>query len=448
MWDILCAFSASCEYFFGRKHSTTDSFFVRGGVLFVCEFCHLCREKFMKIQATALPAEITFGSWGRALWVTAANANDGKDDTVVTDVHQSWGGAAPRTALGIAGNSDNVGFKLDIHANGTGLGVGDNALIWVKPIDMVRLSVGKHDENVLRGDAAFGLWNWDRIGAVDGQEGWTFLDYLDGEGVTAVITPMEALTLGVHLPTSLDGSHTSPLVTNDKNEVESDLYTTGSLEDAWLNSAIAAGYNIEGVGTVKVGLKLNHGLGTITKDDNGNITYASYYKDKDGKDVETWCQIAAAFDLTAVENLFVSVGARINTLDTVAHEVNAYARFAATEQLAIHAIVGSKINANDGKDYKKDYDALGFTAGAGVDFALDGGLGLFADLRYANGIWKSGTSADNSDTFTLGAGVTKGFSNGVIGIAFEGTTNNKGRYGLKDADAFAWEIPVKFEYWF
>ena len=387
----------------------------------------------MKIQATALPAEITFGSWGRALWVTAANAYDGKDDTVVTDVHQSWGGDAPRTALGVAGNSDNVGFKLDIHANGTGLRVGDNALIWVKPIDMVRLSVGKHDENVLRGDAAFGLWGWDRIGAVDGQEGWTFLDYLDGEGVTAVITPMEALTLGVHLPTSLDGSHKTKTVTNDKGEVESDLYTTGSLEDAWLNSAIAAGYNIEGVGTVKVGLKLNHD---------------KYFSDKDKKDVETWCQIAAAFDLTAVENLFLSVGARINTLNTVAHEVNAYARFAATEQLAIHAIVGSKINANDGKDGKKDYDALGFTAGAGVDFALDGGLGLFADLRYANGIWKSGTSADNSDTFTLGAGVTKGFSNGVIGIAFEGTTNGKNSYSHKDADAFAWEIPVKFEYCF
>ena len=51
------------------------------------------------LAATALSAEITFGSWGRALWVTAANAayENGKDDkgnikyyeTIVTDVHQS-----------------------------------------------------------------------------------------------------------------------------------------------------------------------------------------------------------------------------------------------------------------------------------------------------------------------------------------------------------------------
>ena len=399
------------------------------------------------LAASALPAEITFGSWGRALWVTAANAYDGKDDTVVTDVKQSWGNEAPRTALSVRGNSDNVGFMLDIFGNGwNGASLGDNYNIWVKPIDPLKISVGKMDNTTLRNDAVFGLWGWDRIGAVAGQEGWTFGGYMQSTGVNFEITPVEGLYIGVALPLDLNGtdSHTVYAVKKDDGTYESDPYTHRSLADAWLNTAVVGGYNIEGVGTVKVGLKLNHGLDTIDADNK--IAY--YYRDKDGKDVETWCQIAAAFDLTAVENLFVSVGARINTLNTVAHEVNAYARFAATEQLAIHAIVGSKINANDSKDGKKDYDALGFTAGAGVDFALDGGLGLFADLRYANGIWKSGTSADNSDTFTLGAGVTKGFSNGVIGIAFEGTTNGKNSYSHKDADAFAWEIPVKFEYWF
>ena len=57
------------------------------------------------------------------------------------------------------------------------------------------------------------------------------------------------------------------------------------------------------------------------------------------------------------------------------------------------------------------------------------------------------TSADKSDCLTFGLGVEKNFSNGKIGIAFEGATNGNGRYTYED-NAFAWEIPVKVEYFF
>ena len=436
-------------------------------------------ESQKNFRATALSAEITFGSWGRALWVTAANASvengvntDGTKkyyDTIVTDVHQSWGGAAPRTALGVSGNSDNVGFVLDIHSNGTSLGQGDNALIWVKPIDMVKLSVGKHDQNVLRSDAAFGLWNWDRLGpAGTAGEGFIFADYLDVQGVDAVITPNENLTIGVGVPLSLDGSHGATTTKDADGKTESDPYVIGSISDAWLNSAIVAAYKLDNVGTAKVGLKLNtleergsyKSLGDNPTTENGDWKYytglyANQSTDKEGKYVKTWCQIAAAFELTSVENLYASLGAKINTLNTKGHEVNAYAKYSVNEQLAIHGVVGTKISTLDSKEFdegkkaKKDcYNGFGFLAGAGVDYALDGGIGIFADVRYANGVYHSGSSADNKDCFVLGAGVTKGFSNGVIGVAFEGATNSNGRYGYKDAKQFAWEIPVKFEYWF
>ena len=67
--------------------------------------------------------------------------------------------------------------------------------------------------------------------------------------------------------------------------------------------------------------------------------------------------------------------------------------------------------------------------------------------------YNANASDDNKDNLTLGLGATKGFSNGVIGIAFEGSTNKGGRYALKKNDKgvdnqFSWEIPVKFEYWF
>ena len=440
-------------------------------------------KKDGKFKATALSAEITFGSWGRALWVTAANAayENGKDDkdntkyyeTIVTDVHQSWGGAAPRTGLAIAGNSDNVGFKLDIHSNATGICQGGNAYIWVKPIDSLRVSVGKHDDNFLRSDAAYGLWNWDRLGCVDGVgEGFIFDNYLDKTtGVNAHFTPNEALSVGFHLPLDLEGNHSASTVTKDNGEKESDPYVTGALADAWLNSAIVFGYKIEGVGTAKAGLKLNTGVSETSekaeaekilgKDTVADLVkagkkfdetkYNGYARDKDGKDVKTWVEIAAAFELTSVENLYASLGVKVPTLNTQPYQANVYAKYNANEQLAIHAIVGTKINNLDKKktaDEDEWKTGFGFLAGAGVEYALDGGISLFADVRYANNIYKSNTSADKADCLTLGAGVTKGFSNGLMGVAFEGATNSNGRYGYKDGEQFAWEIPVKFEYCF
>ena len=391
------------------------------------------------LAATALSAEVTFGAWGRALWVTAANAYSKAEDksVIVSDVHQSWAENAPRVGLNVSGNSENVGFTVDYHANGTKDGSnfpGDNCLIWVKPIEWLKVSVGQHDQNVLRGDACFGLWNWDRIGVVsragvEDQEGWTFHDYLDAGGtgsqggVSIVATPVEGLTIGAGIPlklTNADGKW------NNGADVEYGKASGRTLEDVYAHgTAYVGAYAIDGIGTIKAALK------TLPK----------------ASDDKSQTEIAAAFDLTAVENLFVSLGARINTHKETAKIVNAYARYGINEALTIHAIVGTKISAADAKEGKAD-GAFGFLFGAGVDYNLDGGIGLFADVRYANGIFCKGTSADNSDCLTLGAGVTKGFSNGLIGVAFEGATNSQGRYLEKDEKQFSWEIPVRFEYWF
>ena len=408
------------------------------------------------MASSALSAEITFGSWGRALWVAAATAYNASEDKneVVTDIHQSWGGGAPRTALGVSGDSDNVGFKLDIHSNGPEtLGQGDNAYIWVKPMDIVKLSVGRMDDTTLRGDCVNGLWDWDRIGAVDGDEGWTFGGYFQNRGVNVQVTPVEGLMIGAALPIVFGEGNPS-----GKNDART-LATVLGKKAAYLGA-----YKIEGTGTVKVALKMNGGNAPEIKaedfmKEDGTFDSEKMMKsmlegnyDKDGKAKESWQEIAAAFDLTAVENLFASVGVVVPTLNTRPYKVNAYARYGVNEQLTVHARVGTKINNYDAKKTAEDGDyktGFGFLAGAGVDYALEDGIGLFADVRYANNIYKSNTSADKSDCLTIGAGVTKGFSNGKIGAAFEGCTNGKGRYKPnKEGDGFSWEIPVKFEYWF
>ena len=381
------------------------------------------------VAGAAMADGITFGSWGRGLWNVAANSGD----DVVTDMHQSWGGDAPRTGISVSGSTENVGFAVDMFANGSGISLGDNALIWVKPIEQIKIVAGKKDQNELRGDAAFGLWNWDRIGAANddvmGLEGWTFPDVFDGNGVAVIAYPIDGLTVGAGIPLSLSGAG-------------------ATLEDTYAHGAnYAAAYAIDGVGTIKAAY--------MTK---------ATAKDKDGKDKD-YGVIAAAFDLTMVDGLYASVGAQIPTahvftsldlknpmnpkVTDVPTVVNAYARYS-LDALAVHLAVGTKLNTFDtNKDKREDrFDGnLGFAIGAGADYSLDNGIGFFGDVRYANGIYMANTSADKSDCLTLGLGVEKNFSNGKIGIAFEGATNGKGRYTYED-NAFAWEIPVKVEYCF
>lgn len=370
------------------------------------------------VAGAAMADGITFGSWGRGLWNVAANSGD----DVVTDMHQSWGGAAPRTGISVSGSTENVGFAVDMFANGAnGIDLGDNALIWVKPIEQIKIVAGKKDQNELRGDAAFGLWNWDRIGAAGamGLEGWTFPDVFDGNGVAVIAYPVDGLTVGAGIPLSLNG-------------------TGATLENTYAHGAnYAAAYAIDGIGTVKAAY--------MTKAD-GTSRDAK-------KDSTSYGVIAAAFDLTMVDGLYATVGAQIPTASVNEFDstiVNAYARYS-LDALAVHLAVGTKLNTVDNsKTDDSKYDGnLGFAIGAGADYSLDNGIGFFGDVRYANGIYMANTSADKSDCLTFGLGVEKNFSNGKIGIAFEGATNGNGNgsYTYED-NAFAWEIPVKVEYFF
>lgn len=379
------------------------------------------------VAGAAMADGITFGSWGRGLWNVAANSGD----DVVTDMHQSWGGLAPRTGISVSGSTENVGFAVDMFANGAngdkykdteitkGITIGDNALIWVKPIEQIKIVAGKKDQNELRGDAAFGLWNWDRIGAVDKMvlEGWTFPDVFDRDGVAVIAYPVDGLTVGAGIPLSLEG-------------------TGATLENTYAHGAnYAAAYAIDGIGTVKAAY--------MTKAD-GTSRDAK-------KDSTSYGVIAAAFDLTMVDGLYATVGAQIPTASVNEFDstiVNAYARYS-LDALAVHLAVGTKLNTVDNsKTDDSKYDGnLGFAIGAGADYSLDNGIGFFGDVRYANGVYMKNTSADKSDCLTLGLGVEKNFSNGKIGIAFEGATNGNGRYAYED-NAFAWEIPVKVEYLF
>ena len=396
------------------------------------------------LLATAAFADgISFGSWGRGLFQVGNAKYDGDDSNTVTSwLGQSWGGAGPRTALVVNGSSENVGFSLDLHGNGSGLGIGDNALIWVKPIDAVKVVLAAaNDSNWLRSDAAFGLWNWDRIGPVgsEDEEGFIFPAILN-KNLAVAITPIEGLFIGVGINSQIADSDWGGPHANATDGKNANNFTVsdGNRFVDYLGRTIgfAASYTIADIGTIKAGVQ-GQGKGLN--------------KDFESKDL---IEIDAAFELTAIENVYIALGAKVPlmgnynaTTGADPIQINVYGRLGMIENLTINLLGGFKLNSGDVKEKEKD-GAVGFRFGGEVEYAFSNGISVFGEVSYANGVYMVKSSADNQDTLGFGVGLWKGFSNGLIGVAFQGATNAYGRNALNKVDDLAWEVPVKFEYWF
>ena len=388
---------------------------------------------------TSAFAEITFGAWLRAL--AAPIAHNGEDAIVAYG--NSWGWGARTARLDINGVSEDgkVGFSMGVFNDmDDGLGMGDRAVIWAKPIDQVKLSIGKFDspDNGLRGDLCYGSWNWLRPynWLYDG-EGLTF-DGIWRKGLMAEVDPIEGLHMFAVIPMSKDYAKDGEKNPDVKYQ---------KAEDAYKNIQAGFGYTIDGIGKIKA-------------------QYIGDYKEVpvDGKDeTATTGQVGVAFDLTAVENLYVTVGARFGIADKdycdagyLKMAYTAGVSYQVTDQFKVSADGGVKMTQDDSFGKADDPDDMAFFAGAGIDFAVADGVNLAADVRFINtGCGEEGD--DNSISFLVG--VTKSISsNGYIGVAFQGSTNGAGliNKGCDNAiapagekgDDLVWAIPVAISCWF
>ena len=382
------------------------------------------------LTATSAFAEITFGAWLRTL--TAPVASNGEDTVVGTA--NSWGGGARTARIDINGVSEDgkAGFAMNVFNDmSMDISAGDRAVLWVKPVDMIKISVGKYDspDNGLRGDFCYGSWNWLRPGNWNrGGEGLTF-DGIWRTGMMIEADPIEGLHAFAVIPM------------NTKND--SSYYKKA--EDTYRNIQIGFGYAIEGVGKLKA---------QYIGDD-------SYTTDADGDrdETKTTGQIGVAFDLNAVENLYVTVGARFGIADK--DYVPGYLKMEFTAGASYQVSDAMKFSVDGGyKQYqdkvvgkvgdKKDNE---FFVGAGVDYTIMDGLNLAADVRYKNiGYGKEGD--DGAISFLVGVNKSVS-SNGSLGIGFQGATNGCGFVqsngaGLvaNEADDFVWAIPVSIGVWF
>ena len=398
------------------------------------------------LTATSAFAEITFGAWLRTL--TAPVASNGEDTVVGTA--NSWGCGARTARIDINGVSEDgkAGFAMNVFNDmSMDISAGDRAVLWVKPVDMIKISVGKYDspDNGLRGDFCYGSWNWLRPynWGFDG-EGLTF-DGIWRKGMMIEADPIEGLHAFVVIPMA---------------DANADSYYTKA-EDAYRNVQIGFGYAIDGVGKLKA---------QFIGDD-------SYTTDAEGDRDETMTtgQIGVAFDLNAVENLYVTVGARFGIADKdyrpdyIKMAFTAGASYQVSDAMKF-SVDGGYIQYQDDCTVRND-EAVDnvFFVGAGVDYTIMDGLSLAADVRYMSNV--KGINTKDADAvknfkgygkdYDEGAisflvGVNKSVSsNGSLGIGFQGATNGcgfvqSGGKGLvaNEADDFVWAIPVSVSVWF
>ena len=390
------------------------------------------------LTATSAFAEITFGAWLRSITGVASNGED-----IITGTSNSWGGIRP-SRVNVAGTAEdgNAGFKFDIYFNAPKfvamtdeegekvtdksdgfLEVGDNAYLWVKPIEQVQLALGKFDggETGLRGDLCYGSWAWLRPGNwIADDEGLTF-NGNHTNGLMAKITPVDGLVAVVELP-----------VYNSAWGGNNAEYKNGNntIEDTFKNGMYAAAYSIEGIGTLKAGF------------------FGDY---KESGSYEKTGTVNVAFDLKAVENLYVTVGARFGIADkemgtdNEKMKITAGASYQVSDAMKF-SVSGGYVQYQDkctGKDGKDD---SAFGIGAGVDYVIMDGLNAVADIRY-----KSNAGGDSDGAISFLVGATKNVSsNGYIGVGFQGATNGNGLAGISSnkTDDFVWAVPVALSVWF
>ena len=404
------------------------------------------------LTATSAFAEITFGAWLRVL--ASPVASTGKD--VIAGVENSWGWGARTARININGTSEDgkAGFVMGVYNDfESGLGQGDDAYLWVKPVDTVKVSVGKFDSptNGLRGDFCYGSWNWLRpFNWVRDGEGLTF-DGIWRSGLMVEADPMEGLHAFAVIPMSSSYK---------------------SAEETYRNIQIGFGYTIEGVGKLKAQFIGDYGYTTKSEktgdyyldSDDGEIKRKSV--DYDKADDKTTGQIGVAFDITAIENLYVTVGARFGIADKDYARDYLKMEFSAGASYQVSETMKFSVDG-DYKQYQDKVLAGGddslFSVGAGVDFTVMDGLAAVADVRYmSNNYGKKGD--DGAISFLVGVNKSVS-SNGSLGIGFQGATNGCGlvmndgtgieagkSYTLGkdggDGDEFVWAIPVSVSVWF
>ena len=367
------------------------------------------------LLATSAFAELNMGAWVRTM--VAPVAGDG--DNIISGWANSWGYGIRNARISFNWTSDDekVGMMYDIFGDDSSdFKPGDYRAAWFKPADWVKFMVGHiYNGYTMRGDLCFGSWNWMR------PNNWLF----DDEGLTFNLGNADALQIEFFPVEGLQilGRFAMP--------------ADGGFQDSYKmfeQSTFAVGYTIGSVGTIKAAW-------------NGN-------GDRAGDDYKYLGDIQAAFDLTAVENLYITVGVKVSIAESDYKDLQDDFKFLKAALGVSYQILDNlRIAANFGVQTYEEADPS-FQFGVGVDVGLTDSLTLSADFRGLIPGDGAGMTKAEDPAFSFLVGLDWGFSgNGQLGIGFQGSTNGYGilagsGYIAPADDSFSWAVPLKFGYWF
>lgn len=391
---------------------------------------------------------IKMGGWGRALFVPGMG-ND-RDETIPRD-DPSWGGS-PRIGFNIRGESEKIGFYADVNVDGGGIGTHDQQKIWAKPFENVTVEVGPSIfYDALRGNSAFGAWNWLRYDKVSGEdniftrgragkaESWE--EFKAGEspvgGALIHLDTPDGFYVFAALDILEDDTPIGTTVDEDGAEVIiAEQYTTGLMLQ---RGQYGIGYNVKGFGMIRAQY---NGRAYKKATDEGEIP---------DNELESYSLTNVAVKVDqAIENLYLDIGAFIPS-DSDSPDDTKYVAYAnykmdkITGHLLTQAVSDQVIPADDDN---KEEEGTGISFAIGVDYDIGDGYGLNSDLRFYNNFITKNRDLDQQYAYMVG--ITKFLGNGIIGIAYESTNGQFGwqNLGKEEVDDAAWAIPIKLEYWF
>ncbi len=374
--------------------------------------------------AAAAPV-VTIGDWGRQIFsvgnLTAKEAPDGAAGNYA-GVGTSWSGNARIVGLNIQAKTDTVGFSITPQDDNGTFGLTDQNKAWINPMPGLQFESGiSLETDTWRGTADYGSWDWLRF---QGTAGDSFTFQRLGEGGVAT-----------DINYNKDGVGAWALWQSGPNASS----TQAQNQSPATQLQIGAAYLVPSVGTIKAQYIGNN----VPK--NGLIGTQA-------KAASTSGVINAAFNFIGMENLYEEVGIYVPTAASdVGYTLQAmdYTTYK-MDKTTLHLQVGLALPQTDnGGD-----SGLALMGGVGADYDLGDSLAVSGDIRYNN------ANALDGDLKTvpanLGNGMTgflvdltKGFSNGDIGIGFEYTTITfGGEVPGSDTSAGHWAIPIRAEEWF
>jgi hypothetical protein len=458
-------------------------------LIFSVVFALMCATVFAEVTVTA-GAGASFVPLGVIFPPDDNNPNTDEGPKAVTGFGRN-GAASAELQVNVEGKTENgkAGFLFQWRPRVTSAvaidnQLGDNAGLWLKPLDWIRIDAIKFHNNDLRGKVGNGAWFGDYT--IPRADENSIFQRFDGKFAALISVKPEAVA----------GLSAYAMLNTIKEYAQWNASTWGAQRGAqwvWQNSPIGIGYDISNIGLVRaqfVGAQIPSSDGTIPAADKIDLTKDLITTNSDGKVIlnkglftsaSAAPRIEAAFAFTGLPGLTLDVGGKfwIPVSDPEIDNTNVFAdgfslenysywggievglgvKYAA-DPLTVNFIIGGRFAASttdetivNAKEEKKDgialkpYVAVAYKLNDTFTAQVEGGLVFTGDGETTQ------TAAGTTTTTTVDGNVRYGFGVGLqttlapsctirTGITFAGG-NKENASGVKQ-DKGVLSIPIIF----